>query len=80
MSLADGRTVGVPVGYYLASYDPEGNDGQGMASWTPHRGEAMTFATARDALSCLRAVPNNRPVRPDGRPNRPLTMFAVMFD
>ena len=31
-------------------------------------------------MACYRAVPRNRPVRPDGKPNRPLTMFSVMFE
>jgi hypothetical protein len=33
ISLADGRTEGVPVGSYLASYNPEGADGNGVAKW-----------------------------------------------
>ena len=80
ISLADGRTDGVPVGCYLASYDPEADDGNGMARWTPDPAQALTFATAEDAVACYRAVPSNRPLRPDGKPNRPLTMFSVMFD
>jgi len=39
----------------------------------------MTFATAEVATECYRAVPYNRPLRPDGKPNRPLTMFSVAF-
>jgi hypothetical protein len=39
----------------------------------------MTFATAAAATECYRAVPHNRPLRPDGKPNRPLTMFSVAF-
>jgi len=35
ISRADGRTDGVPVGSYLASYDPEGAGGNGIAKWTP---------------------------------------------
>ena len=27
-----------PVGLYLASYDPDGNDGQGAAAWTDDPG------------------------------------------
>ena len=59
---------------------PEADDGKGMARWTPDPAQALTFATAEDAVACYRAVPSNRPLRPDGKPNRPLTMFAVMFD
>jgi hypothetical protein len=37
MSRDDGRTEGVPVGDYLASYNPEGAGGNGIAKWTPDR-------------------------------------------
>jgi hypothetical protein len=79
ISRADGRTDGVPVGSYLASYSPEGASGTGVAEWTRDPAQAMTFATAEAATECYRAVPYNRPLRPDGKPNRPLTMFSVAF-
>jgi hypothetical protein len=78
VSLADGTTNGIPVGCYLAAYDPEGNDGRGVAAWTPDPEKALTFATGADATACYRAVPHSRPVRADGQPNQPLTMFTVM--
>jgi hypothetical protein len=79
ISLANGRTDGVPVGSYLAGYSPEGDNGNGVAHWTLDPAQAMTFATAEAATACYRAVPYNRPLRPDGKPNRPLTMFSVAF-
>jgi hypothetical protein len=80
VSLADGRTDGVPVGRYLAAYEPEANDGYGMATWTADRENAMTFASGAEAAACYQAVPRNRPIRADGKQNRPLTMFMLMFD
>ena len=56
-----------------------GPRGQGIAHWTRDPAQAMTFATAAAATECYRAVPHNRPLRPDGKPNRPLTMFSVAF-
>jgi len=79
VSLADGTTDGVPVGCYLAAYDPEGNDGHGVASWTQDPDEALTFATGAEATACYRTVPHARSLRADGRPNQPLTMFTVML-
>jgi hypothetical protein len=79
ISLADGRTDGLPVGSCLASYDPEAADGNGAAEWTPDPARAMTFATAEAATACYHAVPRNRPRRPDGKPNRPLTISSVAF-
>jgi len=80
VSLADGRTDGVPVGRYLASYEPEANDGYGMATWTSDRESAMTFTSGAAAAACYQAVPRNRFLRADGKPNRPLTMFMLIFD
>lgn len=79
ISLADSRTEGAPVGSHLASYSPEGDNGRGVAQWTRNPGQAMTLATAEAASACYRAVPYNCPQRPDGKPNRPLTMFSVAF-
>jgi hypothetical protein len=79
ISFTDGRTEGLPVGSYLASYNPEGDGGNGVASWTRDPAQAMTFATSDAATACYRAVPLNRPLRSDGRPNRPLTRYTVAF-
>lgn len=66
-----------PVGLYLERYDPEAHDGLGDAWWTETRAAAMVFADVRAALECWRTVPRCRPVRADGRPNRPLTAYTV---
>jgi hypothetical protein len=66
VSLADGTTDGVPVDCYLVGYDAEGNEGQGVASWTPDPARALTFATRVQAAACYLAVPRNRPARLDG--------------
>jgi len=39
----------------------------------------MTFATGAAAVECYRAVPLNRPLRADGKPTCPLTMFTLAF-
>lgn len=66
------------VGHCIASYNPEATEAC-LATWRPDPAQAMTFATAEAATWCYRAVPYNRPLRPDGRPHRPLTMFSVAF-
>lgn len=68
-----------PVGAYLAAYDPEANGGWGDAAWTADPAEALVFPGMEAAHECYRAVPVSRPVRPDGKPNRPLTIFAIEF-
>ncbi len=79
LGAADGRTEGTPLGCYLAEYDPGANDGQGSASWTPDPAKAMAFESAEAAAMCYQAQPKTRPLRPDGKPNRPLTIFAIAF-
>jgi len=53
--------------------------GQRVATWTREPAQAMTFPTGAAAIACYRAVPFNRPLRPDGKPNPPLTIFSVAF-
>ena len=74
-----GATLGGawPVGAYLGSYDPEANDGWGDASWTSDPAKALVFSNATEAIRLYKAIPANRPTRPDGRPNRPLTALAI---
>jgi hypothetical protein len=60
ISFADGRTQGLPVGAYLASYNPEGDGGNGIATWTRDPAQAMTFATGDAATACYRAGPRRR--------------------
>jgi hypothetical protein len=59
--------------------DPEGDGGNGIAIWTRDPAQAMTFAAGEAAVTCYRAVPLSCPLRADGKPNCPLTMFTVVF-
>lgn len=64
-------------GQYVKFYNPEDNDGWGSVESTSHIEEALTFNSSEDAVRTWRAVPEKRPLRPDGKPNRPLTAFTV---
>jgi hypothetical protein len=77
LGAADGPTEGTPLGCYLAEHDSEANDCRGSASWTPDPAKALAFEAAEPAMTCHRAQPKTRPMRPDGKPNRPLTVFAI---
>jgi hypothetical protein len=77
IGLADGRTDDTPAGCYLGGYDPEADEGRGNAWWTEDPAEAMAFESEIAALACYRTQPRTRPTRPDGKPNRPMTMFAI---
>jgi hypothetical protein len=65
------------AGEYLKSYDPDARDGVGLSAWTSKKDEAMKFASGGEALECWRQVSKVRPVRRDGKPNRPLTSITV---
>ena len=71
-------------GRYLVEYDPErlGVDpaGQPMLAHvltSEHRSEALELAGVPEAHALWTRVAEREPVRPDGRPNRPLTAFSV---
>lgn len=66
-----------PTGQYLKSYDPEAHDGRGWAEWTVDLDEARRFDSSIEIFECWKQVPKARPVRDDGRPNRPLTAFSI---
>ena len=65
------------VGQFLRHYDPDFNHGNGHAEWTPHLSFAQRFETKEEAWALWQAVPRDKPTRPDGRPNRPLTAFTI---
>lgn len=42
--------------------------------------EAKTFPHAADAMEFWRRIDPERPLRPDGKPNRPLTAYTVSIE
>lgn len=77
MGLADGSSAGDITGAWLVNYDPAGNDGNGDACWSHNPADAARF-TVEEWAELYDAVPANRPRRPDGKPNRPITMLNLM--
>lgn len=78
-SRADGSINELPVGWYLAGCDADGNDGWGEATWTDNPAEALVFGTATEAQACWTEQSQLRPHRPDGQANRPLTAFSILL-
>jgi hypothetical protein len=76
LGLADGREAGGITGAWLVWYDPAGNNGNGDAAWSHDPADAARF-TEWEWAELYAAVPANRPRRPDGKPNRPITMFNL---
>lgn len=70
-----------PVGAWLASFDPDGGaDGRGAWEFSIDPGKAMRFVDARTAMRVWRMRSKRRPLRPDGKPNRPLTAVTVLVE
>jgi len=71
-----------PYGKYLAAVDLEAQrrDVWAVATWTADKAGAMVFPTFREAFECWRQVSPHWPVRGDGKPNRPLTLWSVTWE
>lgn len=70
--------VACPIaGQYLKSFDFEAHDGRGFGVFTANPAEAMTFESAGAAGDFWRTQSKTVPLRPDGKPNRPLTSTTV---
>lgn len=70
------------TGEYVRRFDPDGGDPAvayptGLLETTPDHAEALAFDTAGDALDCWRCQSRRTPLRPDGRPNRPMAALTV---
>ena len=66
--------VGGPSGY-LKDYDVDAWDGRGRVDLTEKTEEAMEFPDFMAAMQAWRTQSTVVPLRPDGKPNRPLTAF-----
>lgn len=49
----------------------------GVAYLTIYRGHAMRFANTGEAIAAWNTASTRRPLRPDGKPNKPLTALTV---
>jgi hypothetical protein len=69
-----------PDGLYLASYDVDAHEGRGEIAWTEDRHSAMIFKDAAAAMAIWQQQSTVTPLRPDGKPNRPMTAFSVELE
>lgn len=65
---------------WLAGFDVEAHDGMGEAWYTEYPQAALTWPDTASAMAAWRSVPEARPVRDDGRPNRPLAALTVELE
>lgn len=66
------------MGQFLKSMNFEAHNGIGEAVFTDNIAEAMTFEDQIALFEYWKTVPQCRPLRPDGKPNRPLTCTSIM--
>jgi hypothetical protein len=77
LSIAGCRALRAPeLGGYIKSFDAEANDGMGAVR-TGSIEDALVFDTKHSAILFWQQSPKCRPLRPDGKPNRPLTAYDV---
>jgi len=62
---------------YLVSFDFDALGGRGWGIFSDKPEHAMRFKTLRDALEFWRTQSTVKPLRPDGKPNRPLTASTI---
>ena len=62
---------------YLVSFDFEAMGGIGYGIFSDELELAMRFKTLRDAMEFWRTQSTVNPLRPDGKPNRPLTASTI---
>jgi hypothetical protein len=67
------------IGEWLTFYDPDAGDLErsGLIDCSPDPAKALHFADHAAALACVMQQSTRLPLRPDGRPNRPLRAFTV---
>jgi hypothetical protein len=64
-------------GRYVSRYDPDAHDGLGQVWTTSNPRKAIQFSDVARAAEFYRQTSTIKPLREDGRPNRPLTAFTV---
>ena len=71
-------------GHYLKSYDPNvtapGVDISGDVEVTADPEQALSFDRPEEADAFVFQTSTTRPLRADGRPNRPLLAFSIQYE
>jgi hypothetical protein len=65
------------AGRYVSRFDSDAHGGLGQVWTTANPEDALQFATGVAAAEFYRQASTVKPIREDGKPNRPLTAFTV---
>jgi hypothetical protein len=81
MSLIIQIVGGYYNGLYIQEFHPDTDPlGLGEVITTPHADMAKQFADFESAIEFWKQQSKRMPLRPDGKPNRPLTAFSITFE
>lgn len=67
------------IGQYLESFDFDAEGGRGYGVFTKDKTKALLFDTSAEAWAFWNTIPESKPKRDDGAPNRPLTALTVII-
>ena len=67
-------------GQFLETFDHNAFAGQGHGTFTSDPDKAMRFASAGEAMAFWNKPSTVLPLRPDGKPNKPLTALTVSIE
>jgi hypothetical protein len=74
--MANGRPLDTD-GAWLVECNVDAAGGRGTVRATHERARAKRFADAGEAMAYWKRQSKVRPLRPDGKPNRPLTAYTI---
>lgn len=65
---------------YLSLFDPEFEGGMGLVDTTYDPKQALRFTNSGNAMELWRMQSHTKPLRADGKPNRPLSALTVSIE
>lgn len=72
-----GLATGEPLNAFLAAFDVDAMDGIGSARLTGDIQQALRFPDHSAVIDAWMRQSTVRPLRADGKPNRPLTAYTI---
>lgn len=73
----DGEPPESSLTLYLVTFDPDGNNGMGAETFTTDLAQAKRYAGFMEVMEEWKRPSTVRPLRDDGKPNRPLTAYSI---
>lgn len=74
---AEGGAGAEAAGQYVRSYDPNGYGGRGRLTLTRDVRQARQWLSVGTAMATAQAQSRTHPLRPDGKPNCPLSAYTL---